>query len=173
MSANTSIEWTVNSRLLMSNVGHLLTERLRFMKSLKFSLLLILGLLVDFSASAQDFDKTVLSGLWAESVNTQPACASDTLHFRFELSEDGKILSFKLDRMWQVANGKSVDKYSAKVLEATSRTMVIEYIDIDGLPDGYPKAWELAFVSPGVYRWRATVWPEGEVNPVVGIRCTE
>jgi hypothetical protein len=140
---------------------------------LKFATNLALGLLVNFSVSAQDFDKSLLPGLWAESVNTQPACESDNLHFRFELSEEGKILGFKLDRMWQVANGKSVDKYSAKVLEVTNRTMVIEYIDLDGLPEGYPKAWELAFVSPGVYRWRATVWTEGEVNPVVGIRCTE
>lgn len=143
------------------------------MKSLKFSLFLAFGLLVNFSASAQDFDKSLLPGLWAESVNTQPACAGDNLHFRFELSEDGKILGFKLDRMWTIASGKSVDKYSAKVLETTASTMVIEYIDLNEVPDGYPKVWELAFVSPGVYRWRATVWPEGKVNTVVGIRCTE
>ena len=142
------------------------------MPALKRSLLAAITL---FSSPifAQDFDTSLLPGLWAESVDTQPACAEENLHFRFELSPDGKILKFKLDRMWEIATGKSVDQYSAKVLNTSGKSMTIEYIDLDGLPEDYPKTWELAFVAPGVYRWHAADWPEGRVNPVVGIHCAE
>ena len=135
----------------------------------------ILPFIVFFFAAtcnAQEFERSALTGLWAESVNTKPACAEDNLHHHFELSEDGKTLVFKLDRKWRIASGEAVESYSATVVSSTNRKLVIRYnSDIGTLPVGYPTEWELAFVAPDVYRWRATEWPEGKVNPVVGVRC--
>jgi hypothetical protein len=125
------------------------------------------------TALAQDFDRSLLSGVWVESDNTDYACTSDKPHQRFELSKDGKTLVFKFDRMLPIVTGKTVDQYSATVILATPRALVIEYNDTEGLPKGFPTTWELAFVAPGTFRWRATEWPVGHVNRVVGVRCSQ
>lgn len=136
--------------------------------------IILVGLLAAPPLGAQEFDRSLLAGLWAESVNTKAVCAKENLHHRFDLSADGKTLTFQLDRKWKIASGKMVDRYSATVLKSTAQTLVMQYNpDIGPLPDRYPKEWELAFVAPGVYRWRATEWPPGEVNPVVGVRCSK
>jgi hypothetical protein len=122
---------------------------------------------------AQEFERDLLSGLWAVNSSTRPACTPDSLHARHELSADGKVLLFMLDRKWKLNSGKTVDQYSATVLRSTTRSLFIKYNDDAGEHRAdYPKEWEMAFVAPGVYRWRATDWPEGRVNPVVGIRCS-
>lgn len=118
------------------------------------------------------FDRSLLGGIWAESVDTTDACAMSNLHNTFELSADGKTLVFKLDRKWKIASGDPLERYSATVVRSTRQSLVIRYnADIGTLPPGYPTEWELAFVAPGVYRWRATEWPEGKVNNVVGVKC--
>ena len=124
------------------------------------------------TVSAQEFDRSLLTGDWVESDNTDFACTSNKAHQRFELSEDGKTLVFKLNRKLLIATGKMVDQYSASVLLALPKALIIEYNDTEGLPKGFPKTWELAFIAPGIYRWRATVMPEGHVNYVVGVRCS-
>jgi hypothetical protein len=131
------------------------------------------ALLTSSLVFAEDFDKSLTSGVWSESINTSQACNAENLHNSFEFSDGGKTLVFKLDRLWQIANGKSVDHYSAKILESTKNSIIIEYNDIGDLPSDYPKTWEMVFVAKGVYRWRATSWSSGEVNSVVGIRCSE
>jgi len=125
------------------------------------------------SALAQEFDRSLLSGEWVESDSTDFACTRDKPHQRFELSADGKTLVFKIDRKLPIASSKIVDLYSATVILATPKALVINYNDTEGLPKGFPKSWELAFIAPGVYRWRATDWPEGHVNRVVGVRCSQ
>jgi hypothetical protein len=122
---------------------------------------------------AQEFDRSLLSGEWVESDNTEFACTSNKAHQRFELSEDGKTLVFKLNQKLLIATGKMVDQYSASVLLALPKALVIEYNDTEGLPKGFPRTWELAFIAPGVYRWRVTIAPAGHVNYVVGVRCSQ
>lgn len=119
------------------------------------------------------FDIKQLSGWWAESYNTDVTCGPDNLKVKHELSGDGKRLSLKFDRKWQTELGE-MDHVDATVLSSTERTLVIQY---DGesrsRPDGKLQEWELSIVAPGVYRWHETSWQAGNVNPVVGIRCSE
>ena len=138
------------------------------------TLLLIAALLMPFSAQAEEFDRSLLSGLWAENANTRLACAPEELHVRYELSADGKGLIIKFDRKEKINSGKTVEQFSATVLRSDAHTLVIRYnADAGDFGPNYPKEWEMVFVAPGVYRWRATDWPEGRVNAVVGIRCSQ
>jgi len=124
------------------------------------------------SEQAAPFDRSLLGGVWAESVDTMPACAMTNLHNTFELSPDGRTLVFKLDRKSKIASGNEVEQYSATVLRSTSQSLFIRYnADIGTLPPGFPLDWEIVFVTPGVYRWHAEKWKEGEVNNVVGVKC--
>jgi hypothetical protein len=138
----------------------------------RFTLSALFWTMLSTAALAQEFDRSLLSGEWVESDDTDFACTKDKPHQRFELSEDGKTLVFKIDRKLLIATGKAVDQYSATVILATPRALVIEYNNTEGAPKGFPKAWELAFIAPGVFRWRATEWPVGHVNRVVGVRCS-
>jgi hypothetical protein len=63
-------------------------------------LLMTTAIALSLTVHAQEFDRALLSGLWAESSSTKLACTPDSLHSRFELSADGKVLLFKLDRKW-------------------------------------------------------------------------
>jgi len=48
-------------------------------------------------AHAQEFDRSMLEGVWAESTNYQFGCRPDNLNKRQELSSDGKTLTYKRD----------------------------------------------------------------------------
>ncbi len=88
-----------------------------------------------------------------------------------EISADGKRLDMRFDRLWETELGKT-DRMGAKIISATSRSLVIQYDNETRLKvTGKPEEWELIIVAPGVYRWRETDWKEGKVNIVVGIRC--
>jgi len=143
----------------------------------KLSILVFITIMAAVSVGVaqadNSFDMKQLSGWWAESYNTDVTCSADNLKVKHELSADGKRLSLKFDRRWQTELGE-MDHVEATVLSSTERTLVIQY---DGesrsRPDGKLQEWELSIVAPGVYRWRETSWPTGNVNPVVGIRCSE
>jgi hypothetical protein len=138
--------------------------------------LIILAITLPLSAAAEDaspfpFDRTQLSGWWGESVNTAPACGFQNLKTAMEISQDGKRLAIRYDRKWSTALGTH-DGASASIVAATSRTLTIRYDDeTRRKASGKPVEWELSMVAPGVYRWRETDSPAGEVNIVVGIRC--
>lgn len=134
--------------------------------------LLAAGAMPHGIAAPVEFDRALLAGTWADSDSTAPACARNNLHYTLELSADGKTLVFKLDRKWRIATGAQVEQYSATVLDVAPQMLTIRYnADIGPLPADYPAKWEMAFVAPGVYRWRATEWRGGEVNTIVGVRC--
>lgn len=121
-------------------------------------------------ACAQAFDTGLLAGQWAESVNNQFACRPGNVHHRFVLSADRKHLSFRLDRAWRIG-GQEVREYGAQVLREEPSMLVIRYDDtVTGIPAGM-REWELLFIGPGAYRWRATFWRRGEYNDVIGVRC--
>jgi hypothetical protein len=131
--------------------------------------LLALGLVAG-SASAQPFDWDLLVGRWAESAEHAYACRSDNVHFRFETTSDRSRLTFKLDRPWPIA-GRERTEYGATIVEAVGRLLVIRYgSDLAEMPADM-REWELLFIRPGVYRWRATSWPAGRYNQVIGVRC--
>lgn len=141
---------------------------------MRLSVLVMLA--VSLSVQAGEFDREQLNGIWAENSSTNPACSSSNPHprMRFQLSDDGKVLQVNLDRKTELNSGATVDHYSARVLRSNSYSLFISYnADTGDFPENYPKVWELAFVAPGVYRWRSDSWPEGRVNPVVGIRCEQ
>ena len=121
-------------------------------------------------AAAQGFDRAQLAGLWAESARGSYACSNDNLHQRMTLSDDGKLLTFKLDRKWRIASGREVEQYSATVLESGPNRLVIRY-DAEPNLSREMSEWEMMFIGPGVYRWRSTSWPAGDYNTVVGVRC--
>ncbi len=126
-----------------------------------------------FAQSTLSFSPEQLSGWWAESYNADLACGPQNLRVKHEFSKDGKRLNLRFDRKWKTELGKK-DGISATILKSTQRTIVIRY---DGesrrKQNGELVEWELSIVAPGVYRWRETDWPAGEVNNVVGIRCTK
>lgn len=124
------------------------------------------------SPASFPFDSNQLAGLWAESYNTEPACAPGNLKMRMQLSRDGKILDITYDRKWKTALGET-EGSRATVLSAGPASLVIQYEGERRLKQsGRPLEWELTVVAPGVYRWRETDWEPGRVNTVVGVRCS-
>lgn len=120
------------------------------------------------------FNAEQLTGDWAESYNNKLACSPDNLHFKMELNPKGKKLNILLDRMWKLDNGENTDRYSAAIISATDRTLVIRYDnETRTRQDGSLVEWELSMVAPNIYRWRETGWGEDEVNSVVGIKCSK
>ena len=119
------------------------------------------------------FDRQQLSGWWGESYNTDLACGQQNLKTTMEISPDSKRLKMRFDRKWKTELGET-DQIGATIVSATNRTLVIQYDGETRLKStGKPVEWELAIVAPGVYRWRETEWKQGEVNTVVGIRCSK
>lgn len=120
------------------------------------------------------FDVNQLSGVWADSVDNEPACAMKNGHFRYEFSSDRKRLSIKFDREIDSATTGKISQIDATVLSATARTITFRYDGEQRMNSlGKPVEWQLAMVAPGVYRWHAIDWRPGQVNTVVGIQCSE
>lgn len=117
------------------------------------------------------FDTRLLDGWWSDNTDTSQACAKENPRIRYRFNFDGTRLQLEFDRKWNTEIGEA-DRFPARVIASTQRTLVIEY-DNESRRDPMGRAvqWELAVVAPGVYRWRATEWPPGAVNVVVGIRC--
>lgn len=124
------------------------------------------------SVAAQPFDRSLLDGLWAESVRGKFGCVAGNLRTRFVLSEDGKTLTFKLDRKWKINTGQVVDEYSATVFKAEQHALFIQYDESPSSMSPDMIEWEMRFIGPGTYRWRSTAWPEGNYNNVIGVRCS-
>jgi hypothetical protein len=144
--------------------------------SASFCLLIVSQLAVAQTASQPRtlaFDIAQLSGWWAESYSSVPACDPSNVRTRQVFSEDGKHLKFLFDRPWQTELGPATE-FEATIISSTDRTLVIRYDNESRKKrTGQPVEWELSIAAPGVYRWRETEWKREEVNTVVGIRCTE
>lgn len=132
----------------------------------------IASLICGTSASyAQTFDWKLLEGEWAESTEHRFGCRADNLHHRFLVSPDNKTITFKLDRKWKIGTGDEVTEYGASVLQSSENTLIIRYgSELKGIPDEY-RQWELRFIGPGTYRWRATSWRTDQYNEVIGVKC--
>lgn len=115
----------------------------------------------------------MLDGVWVESTHYQFGCVPDNLHQRLELSSDGKTLTFKNDRKWKIGTGHEVTQYSATVVRSTKNVLIIKYgSELEGIPDEF-REWEIRFIGPGTYLWRATSWPANQFNEVIGVKCTQ
>lgn len=126
---------------------------------------------ISLASHAQNFDWKLLDGKWAESTNHQFGCRAENLHQRFELSADRRTLKFMNDRAWKIGNGTEVKEYSAAVIRAQGKSLFIKYgPELQGIPPEY-REWEMRFIGPGTYRWRATAWAPDEFNNVVGVKC--
>ena len=137
------------------------------------TLIVASSLLSTQAQSNEEFDKTSLSGWWAESYNTDITCGSQNLRVKHEFSTDGKRLLLRFDRKWKTELGEA-EKFEATVVSQTRRSIVIRYDNERRKKrSGQQVEWELSIVAPGVYRWRETEWPVGEVNTVVGVKCVD
>lgn len=140
-------------------------------------LMLLAAISLEASAiPAQDgtpgFDWSLLQGKWAESTHHQFGCRPDNLHQRLSVSEDKKTLTFKNDRKWLIGSGQEVEDYSAAILRSSANVLVIRYGPaLPNIPDEM-REWEMRFIGPGTYRWRATAWREGVYNEVIGVKCS-
>lgn len=148
------------------------------MHKINRKLLIIASLTLAISSNAHadkyPFDAEQLSGDWVESYNNKTACSPDNLHFKMEIKPTEKKFVVQLDRMWKLDNGETTDHYSASIISATDRTLVIRYDnETRARKDGSLVEWELSVAAPGIYRWRETTWGEDEVNTVVGVRCSK
>jgi hypothetical protein len=122
-------------------------------------------------AGAQNFDWKLLDGKWAESTSHQYGCRPDNLHQTFEVSADQKTLKLKNDRRWKIGTGAEVTEYNATIVGARDRSVFIKYgSELEGIPPEY-REWEMRFIGPGTYRWRATSWRQDEYNDVIGVKC--
>lgn len=118
------------------------------------------------------FDWSLLQGKWAESTRHQFGCRPENVHQWLVVSEDKKTLTFKNDRKWKIGTGQEVEEYSASIIRASANVLVIRYgPELREIPDEM-REWEMRFIGPGTYRWRATAWPDGEYNEVVGVKCS-
>jgi hypothetical protein len=119
------------------------------------------------------FDPSQLSGWWGESYNTDQTCGSQNLKATMRVDGPSKRLEMRFDRKWKTELGES-EGFGATIVSATARTLVVRYDNEKRTTrNGQLQEWELSVVAPGVYRWRETSWPAGEVNTVVGIRCSQ
>jgi hypothetical protein len=141
------------------------------------TLVLLAGILLCATSShsdelhKQDFDWSLLTGTWAESTEHQFGCRSGNVHFRFEVTQDKKRLTFKLDRKWKIGSGAELEEYSASILEQAPNVLVIRYgPELADLSDEM-REWEMRFIGPGTYRWRSTAWRPGQYNAVIGVKC--
>jgi hypothetical protein len=74
------------------------------------------------------------------------------------LSADKKTLKFKNDRIWKVGADSEIREYSAVVVRAQDKSLFIKYTaELQGIPSDY-REWEMRFIGPGTYRWRALHW---------------
>jgi hypothetical protein len=160
-------------------LGHLSLLFSDLDKSMKRTLLLVATTIVATTTFAVTnptsfpFDRSQLSGWWGESYNTDFTCGPQNLKTTMEVSPDGKRLKMRFDRKWKTELGET-DQFASTIISATNRTLVIQYDGETRLKkSGKPVEWELAIVAPGVYRWRETEWKPGDVNTVVGIRCSQ
>lgn len=124
------------------------------------------------SAWAQEaFDWSLLKGTWAESSEHKYGCRPDNLHQHFEVSSDRKSLLIKNDRKWRMGDGQEVERYSATIVSHAPNMLVIRYgPEMTAIPEEF-REWEMRFIGPGTYRWRATSWPIGRYNDVIGVKC--
>ena len=140
-------------------------------------LLLLVALPLEVSAipvqnGAPGFDWSLLQGKWAESTRHQFGCRPENLHQWLTVSEDKKTITFKNDRKWVIGTGQEVEEYSASILRSSENVLVIKYgPTLPGIPDEM-REWEMRFIGPSTYRWRATAWREGEYNEVIGVKCS-
>ena len=129
-------------------------------------------LLLPVTAHSSLFAKSLLAGTWEESVSTDQVCTGKGATLKYDLSSDSKTLTVGFSKPIETDLGK-VSSIRAKVVASTSRSLTIVYDGEKRLrSDGTPAQWELSVVAAGVYRWRETSWKDGEVNVVVGVRCS-
>jgi hypothetical protein len=124
-------------------------------------------------ASASEFDWKLLQGRWAESVKHQYACRPDNVHMKMEISGDRKTITFKLDRPWEISGKRVVTEFKANVLKAEKHSLVIQYFDIPETVAPEMRAWEMRWIGPSTYRWRAAGWDANTFNGVIGVLCPE
>ena len=125
------------------------------------------------AASGQDFNWQNLEGKWAESTKHQFGCRPDNLHQRLEISPDRKTLKFKNDRRWKIGTGQEVTEYTAAIVRAQENSLFIKYgPELEGIPPEY-REWEMRFIGPGTYRWRAASWGRDDYNDVIGVKCDQ
>ncbi len=117
------------------------------------------------------FDWSLLEGKWAESSEHKYGCRPDNVHQQFEVSTDRKTLVLRNDRKWRMDNGQEIERYSATIISHAPNVLVIKYgPELKDIPDEY-REWEMRFIGPGTYRWRASAWPVGRYNNVIGVKC--
>ncbi len=125
------------------------------------------------TASAREFNWKLLEGKWAESTKNQFGCRPDNLHQTFLVSADRKTLTLKNDRRWKIGTGAEVSEYTATILKADGNSIFIKYgPELQGIPPEF-REWEMRFIGPGTYRWRAASWGQDEYNNVIGVKCSQ
>lgn len=140
-------------------------------KNAILSLAITVALTSTTACARNTFDWSLLQGKWAESSENKFACRPDNLHQQFEVSADRKTLVFKNDRKWRMGKGPEIEKYSAAIVSHAPNVLVIKYgSDLKDIPEKY-REWEIRFIGPGTYRWRATSWPVDRYNDVIGVKC--
>jgi hypothetical protein len=50
--------------------------------------------------------------------------------------------------------------------------LIIKYgPELANIPEEF-REWEMRFIGPGTYLWRATSWPPNQFNTVIGVKCS-
>ena len=110
------------------------------------------------------------SGLRVQVISTVAARTTCTKHLRS--AQIKRRSSSKSDRRWKIGTGAEVTEYNASVLRVEGRSLIIKYgPELEGVPPEY-REWEVRFIGPGTYRWRATFWCQDEYDDVIGVKCT-
>ena len=118
----------------------------------------------------KDFE-LLLSGWWDEgSIDDLGLfCGADRNLHRHEFSGDGQHVTWAFEEPLE-ASGSS--EYSYRIVAADTVSLTLE-LDGEDRTDasGKPYVWQLVIVDNGTFRWRATSFPPGKYNQVIGKRC--
>lgn len=116
--------------------------------------------------------QTVLDGSWDQGSDFASLCGADRAQHTMQFSDDGKNLVVKFDKPHKIYDGSTVTSVTYQVL-ATSDVSLTLALEGDSRHDtqGSPIVWELVVVGSGLFRWRATSYPVGTYNDVLGRRC--
>lgn len=143
------------------------------MRRLRWVLLACWAVLGSMAAQAEESIDSLLAGSWQENWDRGEVCTPSSANFTMTLDRKSKTLVFQYDREVQSFDGQKRTALTYFVREYRPRSLVLA---LDGETrkgdSGNPVEWELIFVGRGIYRWRATEWPNREVNRIIGVRCS-
>ena len=118
--------------------------------------------------------RQVLAGWWDEGTQDEMGgmCGENRNLHRHVIADDGKSVTWEFERPMKTIDGKEAQSYTYQILESSGVALTLLLNgETRTNPKGEALVWELVVVDSGLFRWRATDFPAGVFNSIVGQRC--